>query len=39
MPCLVQQHLTPMTILSVERRHGIIEPWEHYHISLMMNSC
>ena len=36
LPCA--QHTASMTISSTERRYGIIEPWEYYHISLMMDS-
>ena len=37
LPCA--QHPTLMTISSTEGRYGVIEPWEHYHISLMKDSC
>ena len=36
LPCA--QHLAPITILSTEGRYGTIEPWEYYHVSLMMDS-
>ena len=37
LPCV--QHPATMTILSTEGRYDIIKTWEHYHISLMMDSC
>ena len=37
LPCA--QHLTPMTISSTEGRYGIIGPYEHHDIPLMMDSC
>ena len=33
------QHQALMTISSTDGRCGMIEPWEHDHISLMMDSC
>ena len=37
MPCA--QHLAPLTVSSAEGKYDIIEPFEHYHISLMVDVC
>ena len=29
------QHPAPMTISSAEGRHGITEPWKHYHMHII----
>ena len=37
LPCA--QHLVPMTISPTEKKYDIFEPWEHCHISLIMDFC